>query len=122
MSKRLHRGVLDLCWVAGAAPVAVNDPSATPTSFRWRAPGGSVLVTMHSRPDPRPFESGDASVWDLLDPESVPSGRFTTDPGVRLHAFDHRFIYGTVRDELDVTYVVRWRIEQPGMSGANPHQ
>jgi hypothetical protein len=30
-----------------------------------------------------------------------------------MYAYDHPFVYGTVRDELDIVYVVRWRIAEP---------
>jgi hypothetical protein len=76
-------------------------------------PGGRLLVHRTDM-DPNPFESGDASDWDVFDAAGGIVGRFTAAPGIRMFAYDHPFVYGTVRDELAVVYVVRWRIGEPG--------
>ncbi|MEX0890597.1 MAG: hypothetical protein WEB88_00400 [Gemmatimonadota bacterium] len=75
--------------------------------------GGRLLVHRADM-DPDPFESGDASDWDVFDSGGGLVGRFTAAPGIRMYAYDHPFVYGTVRDEVDVVYLVRWRIAEPG--------
>lgn len=68
------------------------------------------LLALRSDKDPRPFESGDESPWDVIAADGEVEGRFVAEPGVRLFTYDHPFVYGTTTDDLDVISVVRWRI------------
>jgi hypothetical protein len=64
--------------------------------------------------EPRPtvaFRS--ATAYELFAPDGTFRGRFRLPYGARLHALRGTDAWGTVVDELDVPYLVRWRLDAP---------
>ena len=48
--------------------------------------------------------------WDVLSPEGDPVGRVVLPGSTRIHDSKDGWLWATELDELDVTYVVRYRI------------
>ncbi len=78
----------------------------------WASAEGDILVRRADL-EPHPFTSGDAQVYDLLSAEGEYLGR--VDPPARFTPtwFTLDELWGFIPDELDVPYVVRYRIEHP---------
>ena len=78
----------------------------------WASAEGDLLVRRADL-EPHPFISGDAQTYDLLTAEGEYLGRL--DPPARFTptwlTLDE--LWGFIPDELDVPYVVRYRIERP---------
>lgn len=52
--------------------------------------------------------------WDVFEPDGTFLGRVTVPPGSSILAMRGDRAWGTVRDENDVPYVVRWRVKTGG--------
>ena len=65
---------------------------------------GSVWLALPEAPD-------DAAVgWWILDAEGEPAGRAVTPAGLTVHVITGDAIWGVETDELDVGYIVRYRL------------
>ena len=53
---------------------------------------------------------GDSVMWFVLDPDGTPAGQVSLPVGLRILAADPSAVWGTESDELDVSYLVRYRI------------
>jgi hypothetical protein len=58
--------------------------------------------------------------WDVIAPDGRIEGRIETPAGVWLRDMDDAHVYGTLLDELDVEYIVRYRIGPPPASSRTP--
>ena len=68
-----------------------------------------------SRFDPVESETGEQfSEWWILDAEGAPLGRARTPSGLRLVHVGKDVVWGIERDELDVEYIVRYRLARGG--------
>ena len=64
--------------------------------------------------EPRPVVAFRApTTYELFAPDGSFRGRFRLPFGAQLHALRGNDAWGTVVDELDVPYLVRWTLEQP---------
>lgn len=54
------------------------------------------------------------ATWLVLSPTGEPVARVHADVGMRLLTADLEHVWGSVTDELDVPYLLRYRIEGPG--------
>lgn len=68
---------------------------------------GTVWVAREERPG-RPL------LWEVYAPDGSPLARLRTPPGLTVHQADRTQLRGTVTDELDVPYVVRYAVGAPG--------
>lgn len=76
------------------------------------APDGSFLLERRDLdPDPHMRSSGDATTWDHIDREGRVIGRVVLAAGVRLQAFTGTHILTVERDELGVSYAVRYALQ-----------
>jgi hypothetical protein len=76
------------------------------------APGGRVLLERRDlEPDPHPLARQNPVAWDLIDPEGRVIGRLVVEVEVNLRVLGDQAVWAIVRDELNVPYVVRYRIE-----------
>jgi hypothetical protein len=64
----------------------------------------------------RPRRWTEATVWDVFEPDGTFLGRIPFPPRATILAMRGSQAWGTVLDENDVPYLVRWRIE----AGADP--
>ncbi len=55
-----------------------------------------------------------SETWDLLGPEGRIEGRFTTHPSVNPRVLTDSRLYAIVRDEMDIQYIVGYRILPAG--------
>jgi len=53
---------------------------------------------------------GDSVMWFVLDPDGSPAGQVSLPVGLRVLAADPSAVWGTETDDLDVSYLVRYRI------------
>ena len=68
-----------------------------------------------SRFDPFESDTGEQfSEWWILDAEGAPLGRALTPSGLRLVHVGNDVVWGIERDELDVEYIVRYRLVKGG--------
>ena len=58
----------------------------------------------------RPRRWTEPTAWDVFDPDGTYLGRVPLPPRTTLYAMRGENAWGTVRDENDVPYLVRWRI------------
>jgi hypothetical protein len=93
-------------------------PEVRPVSGRlFVAPSGRLIMNrrdLSSIPmwgERSPFWE----TWDLLGSNGRVLGRFTTDQRILPEVLTDERLYAIVRDELDVQYVVRYRIVGPGL-------
>lgn len=79
------------------------------------APGGRLLVERRDL-GPVPLDPDDSTpwTWDLLSPEGRILGRMTVDRRINLQVLTDSALYAIARDELDVQYIVRYRIVPVG--------
>jgi hypothetical protein len=52
----------------------------------------------------------DPAVWDVLDDNAELVHRIEVPARVRVHEVDQRNVWGVVKDDLGVSYIVRYRI------------
>ena len=65
--------------------------------------------------DPVHPETGEPRTeWWVLDPEGAPLARTLTPSGVTVRAISSDAVWGVERDELDVEYIVRYRLVKGG--------
>jgi hypothetical protein len=58
-------------------------------------------------------DDGESATWLVLDPEGSLAGRVLLPKDVQVLAVESSTVWGTVLDELDVPYLVRYRIVTP---------
>lgn len=75
------------------------------------SPSGEFLVERLDL-DENPFRTDNPTAWDLIRDDGVIKGRLTTSDRFRPLALTPRGLLGVLKDELDVQYVVRYRIEE----------
>ena len=62
-------------------------------------------------PDPGELDTGEAFVeWWIMDPRGTPLARTLTPVGLQVRHIGEDVVWGTERDELDVDYIVRYRL------------
>jgi hypothetical protein len=59
-----------------------------------------------------PWAADEPQVWIIVQPEGSAGGQLVLAPGFELMHADSHFITGVFRDELDVEYVVTFRLER----------
>lgn len=64
----------------------------------------------------RPRRWTEAIAWDVFEPDGTFLGRIALPPRATVMAMRGDLVWGTVRDDNDVPYIVRWRIETGGDS------
>jgi hypothetical protein len=69
--------------------------------------GGDGTIWLELNPPPGPEQAD----WLVLDGEGEPLGRVRLPAGLRVLAADRQALLGVERDELDVEYIVRYRVE-----------
>lgn len=107
-------------YLGNARPGAVPDREAAERGIRramylppYRPPvtalvpgrDGTVWLR-REEPDP-----GASAVWNVLDESGRVLAIATVPPGVEVLAADRRHVWGVVHDEMDVPFIVRYRIE-----------
>lgn len=75
--------------------------------------GRDGTVWLSLRPD-----RGAVREWLVLDGDGAPLGKVELPTGVRVMMAERSALWGTVRDEYGVDYIVRYRVELPGMGSA----
>jgi hypothetical protein len=75
------------------------------------SPGGETIVERLDL-DEEPFRTDNPTVWDLISVDGLIKGRLTLSERFTPRAFTSRGLLGVLRDEFDVQYVVRYRIEK----------
>lgn len=65
--------------------------------------------------DPVEFDTGEAfDEWWIMDPDGAPMARALTPAGLRIMSVADDLVWGTEQDELDVDYIVRYRLVKAG--------
>lgn len=87
---------------------ALNDAVFIPSYY---PPASRILVASSGEIwVQRENVSGSERRWDILSPEGDPVGRVVLPGSTRIHDSKNGWLWATELDELDVTYVVRYRI------------
>jgi len=94
IGKRLELPVPEARPVVGAIEVAAS---------------GAFLIERDDL-DPDPNEPGDATTWDLFSSDGSLEGRFVLPPGTRVLRFTGDRVIALETDDLDVPYVVVYRM------------
>lgn len=94
------------------AAEAGGRPEARPVPGRLLvAPNGRMLLERRDLdPDPSVLANPDTSSWDLLRPSGRIAGRLRLPPRTLVAELADEHLYLIERDELDVQYIVRYRL------------
>lgn len=68
----------------------------------------------------RSATDADSTSWDVVGPSGSLRARVRTSRRLRIYALDGDAVWGVIADELDVPYIVRYRIEDASRSGRAP--
>lgn len=95
------------------AAEAGGRPEIRPVPGRlFVAPNGRMLLQRRDLdPDPSPYATQDSSTWDLLRPSGRIDGRLQLPAHTLVSELTDDYLYVIERDELDVQYVVRYRLQ-----------
>jgi hypothetical protein len=92
--------------------IALPVPERLPVfgGFFYASPSGRLLVLREDL-DEDPVRMGNPSVWDLFDADGRLQGRLTLPVGVLPLRLTDDALLARVRDELDVEYFVKYRLQ-----------
>ena len=90
----------------------LGPPAVMPIAGRLLvAPSGRLLVNRRDLSSlPQTPRDRIVETWDLVAANGRVEGRFTHDQSVYLRVLTDSMVYAIVRDELDVQYIVGYRI------------
>jgi hypothetical protein len=85
-------------------------PEHRPVVGRVFVSAGGRMIVERLDLDATPFDNTNPAVWDLIDADGRITGRFESPLTFTPRLLTDEHLYATVRDDLDVNYVVRYVI------------